>query len=262
MFRNFGQLFYVTLPVAILLAFFYNPRLEISLFVSLVNGQLDMDNYSQALGQALSVLRFGKYWWVSLIAVVVLVVAMCVMVVKIDRHMRVGQMPVLPLRRSFGLLPSMLLYVVSWIVATELFMLIPLGAAYILRFVGNATAIVFLALGFTVVIRCFLSYIFALLIISFPLKYSENYRFNVALAHSARIMSPRKGKLLLIAVAYPMLRIAVMALAYLLQPINLDVLLYAVAELLCLTYVPCFAFKQYYDDVGGERRDVGQIMFG
>ena len=262
MFRNFWKLIYVTLPISVLMAFFYNPTKEIQLFSTLVKGEILLDNVTSLLVEYVTVLRFGSYWWVVLIAIVSLAYAMSVMVVKVDRHMRVGQMPAFPLKRAFGIFPFMLLYVCCWIAVTEIFMLIIVGIAYMLNFVGNATAIVSVALGLTFVVRVFLTYMFGLLIISFPLKYSENYRFNIALSYSARTMASKKLKLLGIAFAFVFARIAVMAIAYLLTPYKLDVLAYAVGFTFCFTFVPCFAFKHYYDDVGGERRDVSRIMFG
>ena len=261
MFRNFWQLVYITLPVSVLVAFFCNPSREISLFVSLVKGEIVMDNYRNLLIQSLTVLRFGRYWWVTLLAIVLLALTMCLMVVKLDRHMRVGIMPALPIRRAFGIFPLMLLYVVSCIAVNELFMLIIVGIAYMGGFIGNATAIVSIALGFMFVARGFLTYMFGLLLISFPLKYSDNYRFNIAMSYSARAMSSKRLQLVGLSLLYPLARVAVMTVAYFLAPFMLDVLIYTVALTLCLTFVPCLAFKRYYDDVGGERRDLTEILF-
>ena len=260
MFRNLRQLFFVTLPVSLLLAFFYNPRLETDLFVALVGGQLNADNFFNEFATAFTVLRFGRYWWVVLLAVVVLAFTMSVMVVKIDRHMRIGEMLTLPLKRAFGIFPMMLLYIVGWFAVSEVFMLIIVGVVYMLRLVPSVEAIVAIGFGLAFIIRAFLTYIFCLLIITFPLKYSENYRFNVAMSYSARVMVAKRGKLMMLSVAYPFARYIVMALAYLIRPV--DVFVYAVAIFFILTYIPCFAFKQFYDDVGGERRDVGQKIFG
>lgn len=261
MFRNFWQLVYVVLPVSVLIAFFYNPSQEITLFVSLIKGEVELGNYLDLLTVSLTVIRFGKYWWVVLCAIILLALTMCLMVVKLDRHMRMGKMPALPLRRAFGIFPQMLLYIVGCLAVTELCMLIIVGIAYMIKFVGNGTAIVSIMLGLTFALRAFLTYLFGLLIITFPLKYSENYRFNVAMSYSARTMSAKRLPLIGLSLLYPTARVAVMGIAYLLQPFSLDVLVYAIAMTLCLIFVPCFSFKKFYDDVGGERRDLIQIMF-
>ena len=264
LFRNFGQLFFVTLPVSVLLAFFCNPRFEANLFVSLVSGGIRAESFFNDFANSFTVLRFvNGHWWIApavLASIIVLAYTMCVMVVKIDRHMRVGEMLSLPLKRAFGIFPIMLLYIFGWIVVSEVFMLIIVGVVYMLRFLPSAEAVIAIGFGLALVVRAFLTYIFFLLIITFPLKYSENYRFNVAMSYSARLMVSKRGKLALFALVYPLGRCAIMALAYFARPV--DVIVYAVAIFFALTFIPCFAFKQYYDDVGGERRDVSQKIFG
>ena len=263
MFRNFGQLFFVTLPVSVILAFFATPYLETDLFAALFTGQLG-ENYFDAFASGITVLRFiERHWWyaiAALFALVLLAYTMCVMVVKINRHMRMGEMPTLPLKRAFGIFPMMLLYIVCWVLVSEVALLIIVGIVSMLRFLPSAEAMIGIGFGLTFVVRIFLTYIFGLLIITFPLKYSENYRFNVAMSYSARTMSAKRGKLILLSLAYAFARYAVMVTAYFARP--LDVMVYAVANLLVLTFVPCFAFKQYHDEIGGERRDVSQIIFG
>lgn len=265
MFRNFLRLVYVTLPVALLLAFaafMYKPTVEVNLFLTLVNNGFTMDNYSDSLLQSLSLLRFGRYWWVFAIAVVVLPLSLSLMTVKIDRHMRTGQMPALPVKRAFGIYPLMLAYTLSCILLSELGALVPVGISYLIEFFGNAEAIVAVVLVLSFAMRVLTTFVFALLIVTFPLKYGENYRFNRAMSYSARVMFRNKKSLWCIAFAYPLCRIVTLTLAYLLQSYRLDALVYAVAFLFAVTYVPCAAYKLYYDDVGGERRDVGRIMFG
>ena len=264
MFRNFARLFFVTLPVSVLLAFCANPNAEADLFVKLVSGAINEENCFDEFAKSFTVLRFVQWrWWVILVAlfaVVALAYTMCVMVVKIDRHMRIGNMPVLPLKRAARIFPMMLLFTAGWIVVVEVFMLIIVGIVYMLRILPSPELTVGIGLGLTVVARAILTYFFGLLIITLPLKYSDTYRFNVALSYSARTMVSKNGKLILFSLFYVFARYAVMAIAYFARP--LDFLIYTVSILMALTYVPCFAFKQYYDDVGGERRDVSQIMFG
>ena len=261
MFRNFWRLFYVTLPVSVLIAFFCTPNKEVTLFCSLVTGEVTLEGYVNMLMDGLTLLRFGKYWWIAIIAIILLAYAMCLMVVKLDRHMRVGKMPALPLKRSFGIFPNMLLYIIGWLAVRELLMLIIVGISYMVGFIGNATAIVSIAFVLDLAAQVFVTYIFGALIMAFPLKYSENYRFNVAMAYSARTMSKKRKELVALAFSYPFARVAVMAIAYLLSDFSMGWLIYAVAITLCLMFVPVYAFKKFYDDVGGERRDLVQIMF-
>ena len=261
MFRNFWQLFYITLPVSVLMAFFCNPSAEIRLFDMLLDGSLNRDNLLTSLADAFTLLRFSNNWWIALIALVCVAMAMCLLVVKVDRHMRIGEMPAFPLKRAVGIFPIMLLYILCWVAVMEACLLVAVGVVYLLRFVENVTVLVAISWALTFVVRALLTYMFGLLVMSFPLKYSENYRFNVAMSYSARTMSGKRRALVLLGLLFPIARLATVAVGYLLQPYHLDVLAYAVAIFFGLTYVPCFAFKQYYDTVGGERRDVSRVMW-
>lgn len=265
MFRNFFKLVYVSLPAALIMAFamyIYKPSVEIDLLSALVRSEMTMENYSSQLLQSLTLLRYGKYWWIFAIAIVVLACAVSISVVKTDRHMRTGQMPVLPMRRALGVLPLMLPYIVCSVLVVELGNLLAVGISYLIRFFGNATAIVCVVLGLLFAIRVMTTYVFGLLIMSFPLRYSENYRFNRAMSYSARMMFPKKATMWSMAILYPTIRLATLSLAYLLVPYNMDWLIYTVALLFAITYVPCLCYKQYYDDVGGERRDLQRKLFG
>ncbi len=265
MFRNFFRLAYVSIPTALIMAFaayMYKPAMEAELFVTLFRGEFTMDNYTTRLLDGLTLLRYGRYWWIFVISVLILAFASAILVVKIDRHMRTGQMPALPMRRAFGIYPYMFLYVVCAVMSVEVGTLVAVGISCLIRFVGNATAIAAIALGLTLALRVLIGYLFGILIITFPLKYSENYRFNRAMSYSARLMFPKKRISWGFALLYPALRAAVLGTAYVLQPYSLDALVYAVTFMFAVTYIPCLAYKQYYDDVGGERRDIGAIMFG
>ena len=100
-----------------------------------------------------------------------------------------------------------------------------------------------------------------LLIVAMPLKYSENYHLNVALAYSVRIMTKQQKIVWGLVPAYVLGRYVLMFAAYFAAPYKLDVLLYAVAYLFIVLILPCLAYSIYHDVVGGERRDISQIMF-
>lgn len=261
MFRNFWQLVLITLPVSILFAFFLTPSREISFVQSLINGSVNMENIIGEYISAITVLRFGKYWWVITIGFVLLAFTVSVVVVKIDRHMRVGEMPLLPLKPSFKFLPISLLFVVCCVVIVEVLALLSVGAMMLLRFVNNAIALAAICLSLSVVVRIIETWLFMLLFLAFPLRYSDNYPLNVAFSYSARIMSKNKKITWGISCLYTFGRMAIITLGALLAPYNLNVLVYFLAYLFVITFAPCLAYKLYYDDVGGERRDVTQVIF-
>lgn len=265
MFRNFGSLFYVALPVAVLMAFFANPRSEIDLWYQLCSGQLtSFDVMFPVFINSLTVLRFFKYWWTGIVgfaALLLLALTVSMLIAKINRHMHVGEMPALPFKRAFQLFPVTLLLIVCFFVVSEIALLLSVGVMYILRGFDNVivAAIVGLAINFVLKLLC--AWIFMLLVLALPLKYSENYHLNIASAYSVRIMSKQNKIVWGASLTYAFGHYAVMGLAYLLKPYNLDILLYGVVYLFVVMFLPCIAYRLYHDFVGGERRDIAQIMF-
>ncbi len=261
MFRNFGQLFFIALPVSVLLSFFAVPSSEISFMQSFARGEFTVENYFNAFTQSYSLLRYGKWWWVILIAFVTLAFTISTIIVKIDRHMRVGEMQVFPVKRAFTVFPSALLFLFCCVLFAEVLFLVNVGVAYLIRFINNVTAIVTVAVVLNFFIRFVLAWLFSLLLLTFPLKYSEHYKYNVAMSYSVRDMSKRKRCLLSLSFGYVLSRYAAMCIAYLLHPYGLSFFPYLLVFLFAVMYVPCLAYVLYHESVGGERRDVSRVIF-
>lgn len=259
--RNFGKLFYVALPVSILAAFFANPRLEAEFMYRLFYGQLNFENVFALFTGAFTVLRFGKFWWANIISVLLFALTISLLVVKISRHMRVGVMPALPFKRALGLFPTALLALLCLFCIEEISILLSVGVMYILRGTDNVTLVASVGVSVSFVTRTLCAWIFTLLILALPLKYSENYRFNVGLSHSVRVMTKLPKQVLAITLTYALGRYVVLLCGFLLKPYHVDVLLYMLVNLFVILFLPAFAYKVYYEYVGGERRDVYKIMF-
>ncbi|MCM1195291.1 MAG: hypothetical protein NC332_05100 [Firmicutes bacterium] len=175
--------------------------------------------------------------------------------------MHVGEMPALPFKRAFGIFPSVLLLSVSCFVISEISCLLSVGMAYLLNSVSDLRIIAAASFALLLVIRLMIAWAFMLTILAYPLKFSENYNLNVALSYSVRIMSKKKKLAWGLSFAYVAGRCLVLLLAYFIPSFYLDAVVYAVAYLLVITYVPCLAYKLYHDSVGGERRDISRKMF-
>ena len=65
MFRNFWQLILVALPVSLSFAFFMTPDAEINFVRALIDGELNGGNLLTRYISAVTVLRYGKYWWTA-----------------------------------------------------------------------------------------------------------------------------------------------------------------------------------------------------
>lgn len=265
MFRNFGNLFYVALPVAVLMAFFANPRQEVDLWYQLFSGQFtSFDVMFPVFTRSLTVMRFIKHWWTGVVGVAILLLmalTISMLIVKINRHMHVGEMSALPFKRSFRLFPVTLLLIVCYFAVSEIVLLLSVGVMYILRGVENITVVAIVGLAINFVLKLLCAWIFMLLLLALPLKYSENYHLNIALSYSVRIMSKQNKAVWGATLVYAFGRYVAMGLAYLLLPYDLDVLLYAIIDLFLVMFLPCLAYRLYHDVVGGERRDIAQIMF-
>lgn len=262
MFRNFGKLFYVALPVAVLMAFFVNPSQEVNFISRLALGEFtSFDEMFGAFTRAMTVWRFGRFWWASLIALLLLALTESMLIVKINRHMHVGEMRALPFKKAFRLFPVTLLVVVCIFVVSEIIMLLSVGVTYLLRSVSNITAIAAIGAGLSFVLRVLCAWIFMLLLIGLPLKYSENYSLNIAFAYSVRVMTKQNKAVWGSTLIYALGRYVVQLCAYFASPYKLDVLIYAVVYLFVVLILPCLAYRLYHDAVGGERRDIYQIMF-
>lgn len=260
MFRNLGHLFYVALPLAVAMAFFFNFSAEFDLYKAFVTGNLTLDDFWAKIGDTFSVLRFVPTWWQSLITLVLLSLAFSLLVCKISRHMKIGEMTVLPFKSALKIFPTMTLYVFVFFLAIEVFMLVPVGVAFLLRAIPTVYAITPIMFVMVMLIRMVLSYLFALLIVAFPLKYDENYRFNSAFAYSVSIMS-KNGKLCIgFAVLYPVIRMVTGILAVLAAPFKLDIVVYALFYFAMILVIPCMAYVMYYNSIGGERRDIDRVI--
>ncbi len=261
MFRNFGRLVYVALPVAVLMAFFINPSGEAEFFRALANNELTDENLFFLFSRAVTVMRFGKFWWVVLLAFLLLCFTVSMLIVKINRHMHIGEMSAVPLRRSFAFMPAVMLTIVCIIAGYEITMLLSAGIVYVLKSVSNPVAVGAVGLSVNFILHFLIAWVFMLLVLALPIKYSEHYRLNVAFAHSVRVMSKQTKAVIISCVVYTLGRYAVAAAGYFLSPYHIDVVLYALVYLMLIMYLPCFAYKVYYDFVGGERRDIRRIMF-
>lgn len=261
LFRNFWRLVYVALPASVAMAFFFGFSAEFDLYKTFVTGRLTLDDFWKRIGDSLSVLRFVPHWWQSILTLLLLSLTFSLLVSKISRHMKTGEMTALPFKSALRVFPAMTLFVFGFFAAIEVVMLIPVGIAFLLRAIPTVYGILPVCFALMTLMRIVLSYLFALLIVAFPLRYGENYRFNTAFAYSVRIMSKKNKYCVIFAFAYPTLRIAVGALGALLAPYGLDAIVYALFYLVLIMAIPCAAYVMYYDSIGGERRDTETLLF-
>lgn len=262
MFRNFWQLVLIALPFSVLVGVFCNFSAEGEFVADLIEGKLAMSDFVGSFVSAFTVGRFGKNWFLPIIMLVVLAITESVYVVKISRHMRVGELSVASPAQVFGLFPTMLMYVALMYLGAQLLSFVPVGVVLLLRSVNNVIAAGVLALVVTFALSVAVSYVFTALICAFPFKYCDNNPFNVALSCSARYVNKDTKFVWVFMFLYPVLRMIVATVCGFVDNPVLSIVLQTLFVLFFTVYVPCVSFVKYCDYVGRERRDIGQVMFG
>ena len=261
MFRNFWQLAPIALLPAILFGIFDNNASQILFIRRYLDGGINSDNILMEILRTVSVLRFGKLWWGEIVAVLVLVIAQSLLMVKVAQHMRIGKMDFLPFRRAFEVLPTVFLFVLCVIAFAELLNMVVVGIIFLIRS-ANAILLIVVAAVLLYLLQTLAVFAVGMLMFAFPIMFLENYSFNFALSYSVRLMNEKRKKLFLFAALYPFLRFVVTVICGVINLPIVTVAVFSVGYLFCIAWLPCFTFKLYYDTVGGERRDISRVMFG
>lgn len=258
--RNFWRLAPFAIPSALTLGYFLNVGTEISFAGMLISGKLTQDNVNGALMQAISVSRFGGSWWCVILVLVLFAFTESLLTLKVERNMRVGEMPIFPIREAITVFPTIALFVLCVTLGVEIFNLIIVGVAYLIR---NASAVAIGIVGFSLlyVTKAIVTLAVGALLMAFPIILLEHYSLGNALSYSVRLMNENRRFLWFFAIVYPISRLAFSVLCYFAASEIVTVLVFSAFYLIVMLVLPCLTFKLYYDVAGGERRDIGVKMF-
>lgn len=259
-FRNFWQLAPFAVIAAVLLGFFCNTNAEVILIEGCISGTVTNENVLSSVLRSVSIMRFGTYWWGTLLALVAFAFAESLLTAKVYNHMRTGEMLTFPMRKTVGVAPTMFLFVFAMALINEIFKLIVCGIVALLRPVG-VTAIVVVALCLVFIIKTAMLSIIATLLYAFPIMFLENYKFNQALSYSVRIAGEQHRIIWLVSVGYPVVQVLITVACFFVKSQAFTIAMFSLFYLACILLVPCIAFTLYYDSVGGERHDVGKKIF-
>lgn len=259
-FRNFWKYIYIVLPVAVFMAIFANFSNETVFLQDWIRGNLTEETYLAEMMNGMSLIRQADAWWYGLISLVLLSITFSWLVVKVSRHMRVGGFVVFPLKSAMKVMPSMLIFCACFAVALQLLQFVTFGILWVLgKFLPmNAVIVIGLVLlcmdiGVTV-------YVWMLMLLCFPLSYSESYPFNVALSYSIREMSKHTKLCVGHAIAYTLIQALVVALDYVVPVISNVV--HGLFFAFVIYYVPCMAFTIHHKTLGSERKDISRVLIG
>ena len=258
--RNFWRLAPWTVAVSVLSGFFITDQPLINFVRNYAAGNVNSGNFVEGLVNAATVLRFGKYWWCVILTVLLFAFIESILIVKVARHMRVGEMSRFPLKGAIAVLPTALLFTLGVTVFYELLNMAVVGIAYLMRSANViASTVVSAVLMFAV--RAITVFFASALLLSFPIMFEENYRFGSALSYSVRLALDKRWFFIAVSLIYPLAQLALVALCAWVNITAVTVTLYSLFVLFFSLYAPCVAFKIYYDSVGGTRRDVTHTIF-
>ena len=259
-FRNFWKYIYIVLPVAVFMAIFANFSNETEFLQDWLRGNLTEDNYLSKMMNGMSLLCQADVWWYGAISFVLLAITFRLWVVKVSRHMRVGGFVLFPLKSAMKVMPSMLLFCACFAVALQLLQFATFGILWALgKFLSmDVVIIIGLVLLFGDIILTV--YGWMLMLLCFPLSYSESYPFNVALSYSIREMSKHTKLCIGHAVAYALVHALVVTLDWVV-PVISDVV-HGLFFVFVIYYVPCMAFTIHHKTIGSERKDISRVLIG
>ena len=259
-FRNFWRYIYIVLPVAIYLALFANLGNESAFLQAWIKGDLTQEDYLSKMMHGMSLINQSTEWWHGIISYVLLAVAFSLLTVKISRHMRVGAFSVLPLKSATKVMPAMLAFCACFAVALQLLQFVAFGIMYAIGKLLPMDAVIIVGLVLLWLAIIAVVYIWMLMLLSFPLSYSESYPFNVALSYSVREMSKHQGVCIGHAVAYALVHALVVTLDYVL-PVTSTVI-HALFYIFVIYYIPCLGFTIHHKTLGSERKDISRVLIG
>lgn len=262
LFRNFGNLFYIVLPVAVLMSLFLNPINEVDFVVRFLNGNISDDVFWVEFNSAFSLIFKSEYWYLTILTLILFALSQCLLVVKLDHHMRIGEMYVFPLGKALRLFPLMFLYVCCVYLSLIIVSYVAIGVCYLSALFFSVKVTFAIVCIFVFVVQVLVSYLFATLLVAFPIKYSESYTFSSALSYSVRITSKAPQYVWLFAVSYTLLRLTAFIIGIVLYPYGLQFVPFAVLFVFFTAYLPCFAYRLFYDSLGGARRDLPTVYIG
>ncbi len=260
-FRYFFQYIYIVLPVALVMGFFANMSGESNFLLNWVGGNLATESYMEDMAKAFFLVNQAQEWWQFVIIFFLLAVTFSLLVVKVSRHMRIGAFVTFPIKSALKVIPSMLIYCACFTLLAQLFEFVAFGIAYGLSTFIPMNVVIICALVLIVGTKVGVVYLWMLTICSFPLYYSENSRFNVALSYSIREMSKRTWYCLGHALLYAGAHVLLVLLGCFLPQIVVNIV-YTLFFIFVIYYVPCAGFTTHHQSLGSERKDITVMIIG
>lgn len=259
-FRNFWHYILLVLPVVLFMTFFANFGNQTAFLKDWLGGNLFAETYITQMMNKMSIVNQANNWLFEIGAFLLLVTTFSLITVKMSRHMRVGDFVPFPVKSAIKIIPSMAIFCGCFTVVCQLLQFVVFGILFLLNmfFAMDAVIVVGLVLLWLAVVG--IAYLWMLMLLAFPLFYSENYPFNVALSYSIREMSKHSLLCIGYAVGYAVAQVAVLALDYIL-PVS-KYFVHAIFFTFVIYYIPCLALTIHHKTLGSERKDISRVLIG
>lgn len=181
----------------------------------------------------------------------------------VERHMRLGvRFSRGAIRNAFSVMGRVALFILLLVAINELSMMMIVGLVSIMEEIGATMRFVIVfAMALLVLAKILFCSIVGLLLCSLPVSQCDDYKLNVAMSYSARLMGKRNDIVLALVMLFLFSKALTFTVAYLLSPLNLDFIAYCLYYLFWIMYLPCLAVKVYFDVAGEPRKDLEKQIF-
>lgn len=258
-FRNFFHILpFVIIPAAIL--GFASPAINSADTInSYLTGNVTQTNFVDSLFGGFSLLRYGNYWWITVIGILFAVLSISSLIYKINRHMQLGLNNNSHIVRNAirGFLPTLLFVALLWFVS-ELLNFLVVGLMYFIVPNVYNTALVVVCMLLFLLADAFVAYLVSVFVCTLPAVHSERFSVNVAMSYSIRLMHQEWRSVVRIVATYVISRIMILTLCCVVTQWYWRWVICAVYYYMWLSFLPCFACRTYFRVNHDERCDLPQ----
>ena len=270
MFRNIIPLLMFAIIPALLLGFFGGDARAV-VFADTVakmwaNGGVVTDvTLGASMLENFTIVRFFNFeGLLALLGFVTYIFATGFILAMVERHMRLGvRFSRTVIINAFSVLLRVGAFLLLLFVLDELFLMIVVGLVSMIESIGASVRfVVACSLVLLVVAKLLYFSIVGLLLCSLPVSQCDDYKLNVAMSYSARLMARRNNVVLSLVAMLFISNVVAFALSYFLSEIAfLGDVVYCLYYLFWTMYLPCLSVKVYFEVADEPRKDLEKQIF-
>lgn len=270
MFRNIIPLLMFAIIPALLLGFFGGDAGAV-VFADTVakmwaNGGVVTDvTLGASMLENFTIVRFFNFeGLLALLGFVTYIFATGFILAMVERHMRLGvRFSRTVIINAFSVLLRVGAFLLLLFVLDELFLMIVVGLVSMIESIGASVRfVVACSLVLLVIAKLLYFSIVGLLLCSLPVSQCDDYKLNVAMSYSARLMARRNNVVLSLVAMLFISNVVAFALSYFLSEIAfLGDVVYCLYYLFWTMYLPCLSVKVYFEVADEPRKDLEKQIF-